>query len=48
MEFDFDAEPDSPDAEWQTWRKKLALPIHGFFMWRPVGGEWIEVETKFP
>ncbi|KAL9625351.1 MAG: hypothetical protein Q9160_000414 [Pyrenula sp. 1 TL-2023] len=47
-EFTFDASPDKPDEEWQSWRRKLQLPMHGFFMWRPIGGTWIKGETQFP
>lgn len=47
-EFIFDASPEKRDQEWQSWRQKLRLPMHGFFMWRPIGGKWVEGETEFP
>ena len=43
-----DAGQDNKDEEWQAWREKLKLPMHGYWMWRPKGGKFLPGVTRYP
>lgn len=38
-DFNLDAEIKEPDEDFSKLREKLGLPVHGLYMWRPVGGK---------
>lgn len=46
---DFNLEPtkSNPGPEWQKTAKTL-LPMHGYFMWRPILGKYEEGKTVIP
>jgi len=42
-----DARTDKPTTEWESLKKQLKFPMHGYFMWRPPGGKH-EEGSEFP
>jgi len=42
-----DARTEKSTDEWESLKKELGLPMHGYFMWRPPGGKH-EKGSKFP
>ncbi|KAI9881207.1 MAG: hypothetical protein M1830_007185 [Pleopsidium flavum] len=46
---DFDINPTIPDPseEWKKLQKEL-LPMHGYFMWRPIGGNYERGKSVIP
>ena len=43
-----DAYNANPSDEWLRVKEQLKLPMHGTFMWRPIGGKFEKGVTKFP
>ncbi|MCJ1393927.1 hypothetical protein MMC18_007473 [Xylographa bjoerkii] len=43
-----DAKVDEPSEQWKALGKQLCLPIVVYFMWRPIGGKFVEGETVIP
>ena len=46
-EFDLNPTNPNPGDEWKRLAKEL-LPMHGYFMWRPIGGKYEEGKTVVP
>lgn len=46
-EFDLAPKKENPGEEWKKLDKKLR-PMHGYFMWRPIRGEYEEGKTAIP
>lgn len=46
---DFNLKPSHPNPgeEWKRLEKELG-PMHGYFMWRPIGGKYEEGTTIIP
>lgn len=46
-EFDLAPKKENPGEEWKKLDKKLR-PMHGYFMWRPIRGEYEDGKTAIP
>ncbi len=46
-EFELKPTTPNPTEAWQALEKQL-LPMHGYFMWRPIGGKYEEGTTIIP
>ena len=46
--FVLDAKIDEPSEQWKALVRKLRVPIVNHYMWRPIGGKFVEGETVIP
>ena len=46
-EFELNPTMSEPGEEWRNVAEKL-LPMHGYFMWRPINGQYEEGKTVIP
>lgn len=46
-EFNLNPVVPDPSNEWKRLQEGI-LPLHGYFMWRPVGGKYVDGKTIIP
>ena len=47
-DFYWDADVEKPSKVWEALTRRLEMPLHGYLMWRPPGGKFIEGKTTLP